>query len=496
MPVLIVDCHMEKTAYSFLGTFITSIFVLRWWQESSYPLTLWLIILFVFLNLIIFKQTRQIIIPITLGLLIALLTVQRTTHLTSIETIDHYADESKVILSGIISDEPDRRPLQTKFTVEVSSLTNSSGTTIPVNGKVLATDRAQYPEFNYGDEVEVSGRLERPGVIEKFSYKNYLSRFEIFSVIYRANFTKISAGHGNKFYSGLFKLKKSFENQINKIYAEPHASFLAGLLTGSRKGIPEHLMESFNTTGLTHIIAISGYNITIIIAVIGGMLFWLPLKWRFVPAVTAIIAFTVFVGASAAVVRASIMGILGLIALQTERLAHTRLAVLWTLFFMLVWNPKFLWYDAGFQLSFLAVIGLMEISPHIEKYFAKIPPNFGIREALMMTISAQISAVPLIVLLFGRLSLIAPIANVLAAPAIPFAMLFGFVGTILSFIYFPLGQLFAYIGWAFLEWMVLVATLLSKVPFASIEVPRIGVGLIIIYYLLLTTWLIRRSYHS
>ncbi len=483
----------ERIAYIFLGSFLTSVFVLRWWQESSYPLTLWLIILFVFLNLIIFKQTRQIIIPITLGLLIALLTVQRTAHTSSPETIDWYANGSKVIIRGIISDEPDRRPLQTKYTVEVYKFTNSSGTLMPVESKVLATDHSQWPEFNYGDEVEVSGQLERPGTIEKFSYKNYLSRFGIFSVMYRAKLDKITDGNGNFIFSNLFTTKKTFENQINKLYAEPHASFLAGLLTGSRKGIPEHLMESFNTTGLTHIIAISGYNITIIIAVIGGMLFWLPLKWRFAPAVTAIIAFTFFVGASAAVVRASIMGILGLIALQTERLAHTRLAVLWTLFFMLVWNPKYLWYDAGFQLSFLAVIGLMEISPHIEKYFKKIPPNFGIREALMMTISAQISAVPLIVLLFGRLSLIAPIANVLSAPAIPFAMLFGFVGTVLSFICFPLGQLFAYIGWAFLEWMVITATWLSKIPFASVEIPKVGVVIIIIYYLALTLWLIRKN---
>ena len=114
----------------------------------------------------------------------------------------------------------------------------------------------------------------------------------------------------------------------------------------------------------------------------------------------------------------------------------------------------------------------------------------------MMTISAQISAVPLIVLLFGRLSLIAPIANVLATPAIPFAMLFGFVGTVISFINFPIGQFFAYIGWAFLQWMVLTASYLSNIPFASIEIPRIGAGFIVTYYIILTTWVFRRSYHS
>jgi len=198
----------ERIAYIFLGSFLTTIFCLRWWQESEYPLVLWLTFLSAFLNLIIFKHTRQIIIPVTLGVLIALLNVQRTTHTPSTETIDNYADGSKVIIRGKIVDEPDRRPLQTKYTIEVKSLTNLSGTTIPVRGKVLATDRKQWPEFNYGDEVEVKGRLEHPGVIERFSYKNYLSRFEIFSVVYWAELEKISEENATKSSLSSFSPKK------------------------------------------------------------------------------------------------------------------------------------------------------------------------------------------------------------------------------------------------------------------------------------------------
>ncbi|MBU1911221.1 ComEC family competence protein [Patescibacteria group bacterium] len=483
----------ERTAYMFLGSFLTTVFCLQWWQSSAYPATFWIVILFVFINLIFFERTRKITIPIIIGIILALLNIQRVTHNTQPETTDWYANNSKVTIHGIISDEPDRRPLQTKYTIEAFDLTDSSGSIIPVKGKTLVTDREQWPEFNYGDEVEVTGRLQKPEQIDEFHYDRYLSRFDIYSVMYFSKIKLLSSNHDNKFFAFLFNTKQKFEKQINRIYAEPHASFLAGLLTGSRKGIPAHLMENFNTTGLTHIIAISGYNITIVISVITGMLFWLPLKWRFVPAVIAIISFTLFVGASAAVVRASIMGILGLLALQTNRLAHTRLAILWTLFFMLVWNPKYLWYDAGFQLSFLAVIGLVELSPYIEKYFKRITPTLGIREALQMTISAQICAVPLIVLLFGRLSLIAPIANVLVAPAIPLAMLFGFIGTVLSFIWFPLGQFCAFIGWAFMEWIVLVATVCSKIPFASVEIQFINVGSIVIYYVLLVYLMVRKK---
>jgi len=472
----------EKTAYFFLGSFLTTTFLLQWWQEALYPRWLWILLGITFLNVLPFKRLRTYLVACILGITIALFSISRTTHIPTQTTIDSFATGNWITVQGIISNEPDRRPMQTKYTIEISKLINESGAIVPVTGKILATDRDQWPEFDYGDEVEASGKLEKPGKIETFHYDRYLSRYNIYSVIYFAKFKILSSGYGNPFFAVLFKIKQKFEGQINRLYAEPHASFLAGLLTGSRKGIPDHLLENFQTTGLTHIIAISGYNITIIISIIAGLLFWLPLKWRFLPAVGAIIAFTLFVGASAAVVRASIMGILGLLALQTGRIAHTRLAILWTLFAMLMWNPKYLWYDAGFQLSFLAVLGLTELAPYLDRWFTRIPKTLGIREALQMTVSAQLTAVPLIVVLFGQLSLIAPIANVLVAPAIPPAMLFGFLGTVVSYVWFPLGQLLAYIGWAFLQWIVIVATLLSHIPFASIETPAIGTVLILIYY--------------
>ncbi|MBU0767393.1 ComEC family competence protein [Patescibacteria group bacterium] len=452
---------------------------------TSYPRWLWIALGLIFLNTLLLTTGRRLLTAVILGITFALIAVSYTTHIPTPETIDSYANSKLVTIHGIISAEPDRRPMQTKYTVEVHTLTNSSGTVIPVTGKTLITDNEQWPEFDYGDGVEVTGKLERPEPIEDFHYDRYLSRYDVYSVMYRARLTRIDEGHGNPFFAVLFKTKQSFEYQINRLYAEPHASFLAGLLTGSRKGIPDHLLDDFQITGLTHIIAISGYNITIVISVIAGMLFWLPLRQRFIPSIIAIAAFTLFVGASAAVVRASIMGILGLMALQAGRQSHTRLAILWTLFFMLMWNPKYLWYDAGFQMSFLAVIGLTELASHLERWFTKVPKVLGIREALQMTIAAQICAVPLIVLLFGRLSLIAPIANVLVAPAIPLAMLFGFIGTVLSFIWFPLGQIFAYIAWAFLQWIVLVAKILAHVPFASVEVPWISISFIIGYYGLL-----------
>jgi len=427
------------------------------------------------------------LISVILGVSTALLCVIRTTHISTPNTVDWYANTENVTIRGVISDEPDRRPMITKYTVSINQLTDGSGTVLDgVSGNVLVSDRRQWPEYEYGDRVIIRGILEKPSKIERFHYDRYLSRYDIYTVMYRGSVQSIPNPDTSPFKRTLYSLKSTFESQINRLYPEPHASFMAGLLTGSRRGIPEDLLEAFNTTGLTHIIAISGYNITIVIAIISSALFWLPLKIRFFPAVISIIAFTIFVGASAAVVRAAIMGILGLVALQNGRMTHVRLSILWTAFFMIAWNPKILWYDAGFQLSFLAVIGLTELGTLLDRIFQHVPKTLAIRESLQMTIAAQIAAVPLIIILFERFSLIAPLANLLIAPVIPMAMLLGALGTIISFFVFPLGQLISYMGWGCLEWIIIIANYCSAIPYASIHID-LPAWILIPYYALLLT---------
>ncbi|MBU1956882.1 ComEC/Rec2 family competence protein, partial [bacterium] len=230
-------------------------------------------------------------------------------------------------------------------------------------------------------------------------------------------------------------------------FAEPHGSFMAGLLLGSRKGIPEHLMQSFNTTGLTHIIAISGYNITLVIVVISGLFGFLSRRWKVFACSFFIIIFVIMVGASAAVVRAAIMGVISLIALFFGRQYFVIIGLFGAAFFMNLWNPKILVYDIGFQLSFLATFGIVVFADRIERYFRWMPSFFGMREAVLMTLSAQILALPVIILNFGRLSVVSPIANVFVLPLIPLAMLFGFFAVLF-------GRFFGFLGYLILEFII------------------------------------------
>ena len=421
--------------------------------------------------------------------MLAFITVSRTTHIPLPQTIDTYAKEQEVVIHGFIAREPDRRPMNTRYTVAADWLRSEDPLQKKrvVEGLVLVTDYHGWPEFAYGDEIFVRGTLRKPKNTEDFHYDNYLSRYGIYSVMTGTKLQKKSRTQGLPLLTHLSAFKERFEKQINRIYPEPHASFLAGLLTGSRYGIPKHILENFTKTGLTHVLAISGYNITIIIAIIGNLLFFLPLRWRFIPAVAAIILFTLFVGAEASVVRAASMGILGLIALHAGRKKDARLAILWTLFFMLVWNPKYLWYDAGFQLSFLAVIGLSEASPILTTLLHRIPHTLGLNESLHMTIGAQLFAMPLAMALFGNVSFVAPLANILVALPIPLAMLFGTLGICVSFLSFFGGQLIAYLGWGFLELVLRIAEFLAGIPFASITTGTFSPIFLIGYYAILIT---------
>lgn len=427
------------------------------------------------------------IIAISCGLLRSVVSEHKITP----DQVDYY-NGKQVELIGVIS-EVDIRRDKAKYKIKSEELliegaNDYSRFQQTIKGDVLISLN-KYPQYKYGDRIKVIGELSAPGEFNGFNYGNYLSRYGVYSVVYRPSVYIVDTGNGNIFWSGMIYLQGQFMDRINRLFPEPHASFEAGLLIGARKGIPEGLMEKFNITGLTHIIAISGYNITIIIVFVMWALSFLPRKTSFIIAIISIILFTLFVGASPAVVRASIMGILGLLALNSGRQNNIHITILFTAFFMVLWNPKIMWWDVGFQLSFMAVLGLIYAAPLFEKYSKILPEAFGAREAILMTISAQVMALPIIVYNFERLSIVSPIANLLVAFALPPAMLFGFIAVLISFIFFPIAQIFAYITWGILSYIILVIELTSKIPYASIDLPGMRLWMMFGYYAALVLFL-------
>lgn len=371
--------------------------------------------------------------------------------------IHSYNDMGEIVFQGAVVDDPDVRENNTRYVVETEL------------GKVLVF-AARYPAHAYGDLLNVTGELTSPEAFDSFDYPGYLAKDDIYSLSYYPKLERVSSGNGNSIKKHLFDIKHAFERNIELALPEPQAAFLKGLLLGSRSGIPEDVQEQFRITGTTHIVALSGFNITIIAESLARMLqlaslgpsliFWI--------ASTIIVLFVLMTGASASIVRAGIMGILILIARKEGRQYLAVNALLFAGSVMVFENPKILRYDPAFQLSFLATLGLIYIAPRLDIAWKKVPVLFGVKENLITTLAAQLAVLPLIAYYFGSVSLISPVTNVLILAAIPFTMFFGFIAALAGFLNTGLSVAVGAIAYVLLSYQLSIVDLCSRIPFANI----------------------------
>jgi competence protein ComEC len=271
-------------------------------------------------------------------------------------------------------------------------------------------------------------------------------------------------------------------------------ALLTGILLGIETGIPRSLLEDFNQTSTTHIIAISGFNIAILGGAIGLLTKrFLGIYRSALVSMAAIVLYTALVGADAAVVRAAIMGSLSLLAIiagrQTFALASLALAAL----LMTLWNPLLLW-DIGFELSFAATLGLVLLVRPMKQAFRALISRLRssedratfivglLSDPLFVTMGAQLAVWPLTVYYFHRFSLISPVANFLIIPAQPAVMIVGGLATILGSLHPLLGQPVAWVGWLFLAYTITMVQLTARVPFASLDLGSFGAGAMWLYY--------------
>ena len=365
--------------------------------------------------------------------------------------ISFYNEQNKSF-EAVIAEEPDARIAEQRLTVKP----------VDFKGKVLLKT-ALFPEYHYGDRLSVECKLLTPQAVEDFQYDRYLARYGIYSVCYIPKIKLIAGEQKNFLVSGIYKFKSAFARRINQTISEPHAALLAGILIGSRQGIPTDVSETFKDVGITHIIAISGYNITIIVAMLMGVFAALRVnrKKAFWGIVAGLIFFVILTGASASVVRAAVMGFIVLLAKQMGRASKVKNILILSAAAMVFVNPRILLWDAGFQLSFLATLGLIYLGPILQKRLTKLPEAFGLQENLASTLSAIIFTLPIILFNFHRFSLVAPLVNILVLPAIPWIMLVGFVQVVAAFIWLPLGQVVGWGSWALISYVVKIAQIFS-----------------------------------
>lgn len=434
--------------------------------------------------IILFQQKRWGLVVVGFCLLFLIAGIWRFHEKSKIleNDISQFNEKGRIEFVGIVDSQPEIRTENQKIIVEVKIVKNFKD---KITGRVLITT-GRYPEYHYAEELEIIGQLKSPKNFNDFNYQEYLAKDDIYSVIYSPEIKVLAKNKGNFIKSSLFWLKNKFEKSLAKILSEPQFSLANGLILGERATLPKNLTEAFNVIGITHIIALSGFNITIIAESLRRFFNSLMISqnWSFWLAVIFIIGFVTMTGASPSVVRAAVMGILIILAQKTGRLYSIRNALVFAGLVMIFSNPKILRFDLGFQLSFLATLGLVYISPLFEKYFNWLPKIFGLRGIVSITLGAQIAVFPLIMFSFGRLSLIAPMANLLILPLIPQTMFLSFLSGLISWFWLDFGKVFSWLAWLFLSYEIKIAEILAHIPYASLNIKINWFWLVVLYLIL------------
>jgi len=408
--------------------------------------------------------------------------------------IAKYNDYSGTV-TGLVVDEPARREDRIIFQLASENIF-VHGETFDVSGLVLVeTNRGA--EVQYGDRIRATGRLAVPASWDTFSYADYLARHGVFSIMQRAGVETIDRGQGSGLRAALLSLKETVRRSIASALPEPQAGLLTGILLGDESGIAPQLEEDFTRVGAAHIVAISGFNMVIISGIVLRVFSGLFRGNRTIVtlnALSVIAAYSLLVGASPNVLRAALMSGLLVIGSQLKRKTFVPTSLAISTLLLSIADPNVL-LDIGFQFSFFAVLGLSLFAEPLSARFRRLLERLFphrlttvlhsfLNEPLIVSIAAQITTLPLVILYFGHLSLVALPVNLLIVPVQSAVLLLGLCAAALFTIVPVIGMLFFWAELVFLSWTTFVVRGFAELDFAEISVELDG-RLIQAFYVLL-----------
>ena len=351
-------------------------------------------------------------------------------------------------------------------------------------GRVLLVSD-QKLDVRYADRVQVRGILEQPSSFDGFDYAKFLAKDSIYALVRDPSVeitqSRVYENAGERIMAAIFDLKVVFRNTLQEHLSPRHSSVMVEMLLGDKDVMSDQLAENLNVTGLRHIIAISGAHIAILTMYLMPLFIWLGL-WRqqaFYVTVGLIAFYVVLTGLQPSAVRSGIMGGMFLLGQHVGRQNASLRALLFSATGMLLINPLLLLHDVGFQLSFLAVLGMIFLMGPI---LSVLPQKLLFRQLLAMTFAAQIFTLPIVIWNFGQISAVSVITNLLVVPIMPVLMGLGFVlmigGTLLS----PLGFLFSFPVALLVQYIVWVVDFFAALPFAAVRTENLSVFWLALFY--------------
>jgi competence protein ComEC len=386
----------------------------------------------------------------------------------------------EVTIEGLIAREPDVRDASIHLSIHTA------------HGLVLVI-ADPYGSYAYGDTVRVHGELAKPESFTSdlgrtFNYPGYLHARGISYELPVATVETTARGGGYAFLRMVYGVKDRFERGVEAIIPEPAAGLGEGLLLGEKRALGDELSDVFRTTGIIHIVVLSGYNIMLVVSFVMYLLaFVLGPRGRAVVGVTAVVAFALLVGLSATVVRASVMAAILLFARATGETYDVLRSLTFAGIVMILANPYLVAFDTGFQLSFLATLGLILLSPLMDARLHRVPnlKLVSVREFLVATLSTQVFVLPILLYQMGEFSLVAVAVNVLVLPMVAVAMFLTFTAGMLAMVSYALAAPVAFLAFLSLTYILTVAERFAALPFASVALPPFPFWVVVVSYAVL-----------
>ena len=391
-----------------------------------------------------------------------------------------YVSNTPVSLTGVIKSDPYRANNIISAVIKSESI-EIEGNKVKVKGDLSLLLPAGF-DIRYGDRLTLTGPLKQTFHADSLPITSRSAQKKLFVGMAFPDTQIISYGNGNKIMDFLYRLRERSHATIYNLMPFPESSVLSGILLGIESGIPDYLWNAYRASGTIHIIAISGFNITVIAVFISRSFRRLfGQKGSLAATVSAILFYTLLVGADLPVVRAAIMGIIALPAYQIGRRKIGIHNLTLAGFGMLMVNPFLLW-DISFQLSFMATLALLILVDPIDNWIRrklggklpiqsinKIMPVVAI---FTTTFSASMVVFPVLFRINAELSLTSLFANFLIAPLQPLIMALGGLAVLFGLVIPPIGNFLGVFAWPFVAFCDHIAIRLSMSDAAVIPLPE------------------------
>jgi competence protein ComEC len=431
---------------------------------------------------------------------LAFLSLGITRHLTArllppdeISRYISFPTPKRTHLTGVVVSVPKRSSEKSDFVLACEKLTTDRKE-IVVTGKTQVFLYTSGPtEINYGDHLSISGRLSappasaNPGLFDYRKYLSYRNVHSLFSVYKNEDIESLGKARIGIFRSIISKIRKRIDYIIKSNLPQLESSILAGVMLGERGGLPRQIQGIFADAGVLHTLAVSGLHVGLVLFIFYAFfrVLGIPKKTTYFLTIMVVIIYAQVAGGRPSAIRASIMATCGLVAILLERDKHLYNSLALAAFIILLLNP-FTLFDVGFQLSFMATLGILYLTPHFLDYFRFSKSRkliTYILTSLSVSAGALVGVYPIIAFYFNKISLIALISNILVVPQVAVIIALGFASSILGLFSLGLAQVINTVNRLFIIILFRCIRFFASLPFSFKYVVSPSLIFLLTYYL-------------